>query len=327
MQYKSNKGYSAVGQLGILILFLGIGVVLASIFQIVIAFEIAPKGTSIQQIGTAMIESMKDPSRVNLFRILQIISTCCMFFFPALCYSWLCNGKEFFWLGFNRHFNRLQVLIGFLIIFSANIMAGPLQELSEKIVANFPSIQTIAVKMENAYNEQILMLSHLNGIADFCLALLIMAFFPALFEELFFRGALQSVLIKWWRKPIWAILATSIVFSIIHMSIYLFLSRLILGFVLGMLFYKTKNIWVNTIAHFLNNALAVVQMYLLSKAGNKIDINKLDPHFDWWVGVLAVLILVVLFTLINKYSTQHLTKIEAQEKKLSLNYPSENPFE
>jgi len=327
MQFKSNKGYSSVGQLGILIMFLGIGLVAASIFQIFIGFEIAPKGTPIQQIGTAMIESMKDPSQVNMFRMLQIISTCCMFFLPALFYSWICNGKEFFWLGFNKYFNRSQVLIAFLIIFSANIMAGPLQELSQKIVANFPSIQTIAVKMEDAYTEQILILSHLNGIADFCLALLIMAFFPALFEELFFRGALQSILIKWWKKPMLAILVTSVVFSFIHMSIYLFLSRLVLGFVLGLLFYETKNIWVNTIAHFLNNALAVVQMYLLSKAGNKIDVNKLDPHFDWWVGLIAVLILVLLFKLIKKYTILHISKIEAEERELQLNYPSENPFE
>jgi hypothetical protein len=60
-----------------------------------------------------------------------------MFFIPAFLFSLVCNGKELFWIGFNKYFNGFQVLIGFLIIFAANIMAGPLQELSEKIISNF----------------------------------------------------------------------------------------------------------------------------------------------------------------------------------------------
>ena len=62
------------------------------------------------------------------------------------------------------------------------------------------------------------------------LILVVMAFFPALFEEIFFRGAMQELLERWWKKPLLAVIFTSIVFSLIHMSVYLFLSRFMASF-------------------------------------------------------------------------------------------------
>jgi membrane protease YdiL (CAAX protease family) len=205
-------------------------------------------------------------------------------------------------------------------------MAGPLQELSEKIVVHFPNLDNVAKKLENAYNDQIIMLSHLNGLGDFIFALIIMAFFPALFEELFFRGALQTLLVKWWKKPLIAIVVTSVVFSIIHMSVYLLLSRIVLGFVLGWMFHQTKNIWINTIAHFLNNAIAVSQMYVLSFRKEKIDISKLDTQVDWWVGIIAIVVLFALFKFLNRYTEKNRMKIIAKEQSFLITENTAAPF-
>ena len=326
MQYKSNKGYTGSGQLGMLLLFLGVGVIVGSLVQLIVGMSLLPAGTPITEMGDAMLKAMQQPENVNTLRLLQVISTFIIFFIPAVSYSWVCHGKQPFWLGLNKHLNFFQIVIGFLIIFAANIMAGPLQELSEKVVAFFPSLDQLAKKLEDSYNEQVNLLSNLNGFGDLILALLIMAFFPALFEELFFRGALQSLLVKWWKKPLLAILISSLVFSLIHLSVYLFLSRLALGFALGLMFYHTKNIWVNTIAHFLNNAIAVAQMYSLSGSKEKIDVSKLDPKVDWWMAIIALFVLIGLFKFLQKYSESNLAKINRKEKELSDNYSYNNPF-
>ena len=326
MQYKSNKGYTGTGQLGMLLLFLGVGVIIGSLVQVIIGMSLLPAGTPIAEMGDAVLKAMQKPENVNTIRLLQVVSTFIIFFITAVLYNWVCNGKEPFWLGVNKYFNPYQVILGFLIIFAANIMASPLQELSEKLVANFPSLDQLAKKLEDTYNEQVNLLSNIKGIGDLFLALLIMAFFPALFEELFFRGALQSLLVKWWKKPLLAILASSIVFSLIHMSVYLFLSRLALGFALGLMFYQTKNIWINTIAHFLNNAIAVAEMYSMSGSKEKIDLSKLDPKVDWWMGLIALLVLIGLFKFLQKYSEGNLVKINGKEKELSENYQYNNPF-
>jgi membrane protease YdiL (CAAX protease family) len=326
MQYKSNKGYTGFGQLGMILCFVGLGLILTTILQVVIGFQIAPPGTPLDKMSEAMLEAMKKPENLGAIRLMQVLSTFFLFFVPAMLFSFVCNGKNLFWLGFNKYFNVFQILLGFLIIFTANIMAGPLQELSEKIVIHFPKLNNVAKSLENAYNDQIIMLSHLSGIGDFISALIIMAFFPALFEELFFRGAIQTLLVKWWKKPLLAIVVTSVVFSLIHMSVYLLLSRIVLGFVLGWMFHQTKNIWINTIAHFLNNAIAVSQMYVLSFRKEKIDISKLDTQVDWWVGIIAIVVLFALFKFLNRYTEKNRMKIIAKEQSFLITENTAAPF-
>ena len=326
MQYKSNKGYTGFGQLGLLFIFIGLGLILASIVQLVIGMQMVSPETSFMHLEEAMMTAMKDPKNVQTIRILQIAGTFCLMFIPTVLFSWIVNGKNPFWLGLNKHFNFKQVALGFVIIFLANVFGGPFQDITEKVLAHFPSINQIAKNMEDLYNDQVVALSHLNGLSDLFSALIIMAFFPALFEELFFRGMIQNFFTKWWKKPILAIIVTSIIFSLIHMSIYLFISRAILGFVLGLMFYKTRNIWVNTIAHFLNNAIAVFQMYALSTTKTKIEASQLDPKFDWWVAVLAIIVLYYLFRCLQKVSEDNKMKIYTQEQSLLVHENQGNPL-
>ena len=327
MQYKSNKGFNGVGQLGILLVFIGVGLIIASIVQYIIAIAIVPPNTSRLALEPAMKIAMTESKNINAVRVLQALFTCFIFFVPAVFYSWVCNGKNLFWLGFNKHINVFQIMTGFLIIFTANLMAGPLQEFSEIIVSHFPSLDSIAKNMEHAYSEQVLIISHLNGIPDLFIALILMAFLPALFEEVFFRGALQNLLIKWWKQPLLAIIFTSLLFSLIHMSVYLFISRAILGFVLGMMYYKTKNIWINIIAHFLNNAIVVASMYSMSKSKNKIDVSKIDSKIEWWAAIIAFFVLYILFEFLKRYSEKNTIKISTTEQKLSdINNAANFPF-
>ena len=316
MQYKSNKGFTGLGQLGMLILFIGVGMILAAIIQFIIGMQMIPSGTSFEKMGDAMLKAMEDPKNVNAARWLQFFSTLMMFCIPALMYSFVCHGKQLLWLGFSKYINLQQIVIGFLIIFTANIAAGSLQDLTEMITKHFPSLDAYAIKLENMYNDQVMALSHIQGIPDLLLSLVIMAFLPAMFEELFFRGALQQILIKWWKKPLIAIIVTSLIFSLIHMSVYLFLSRAVLGFVLGLMFYKTKNIWVNIVAHFLNNAIAVFQVYVLTMKNKKIDVSKMDVKMDWWFGIVGAVALYYLFVFLKKYSEDNSMKIYVKEQAM-----------
>ena len=122
MQYKSNKGYTGLGQLGMIFCFIGLGLILTTIMQVMIGFQIAPNGTPIDKMNDAILEAMKNPKNLGLIRLMQVLSTFFMFFIPALLYSFVCNGKKLFWLGFNKYFNFYQILLGFLIIFTANIV-------------------------------------------------------------------------------------------------------------------------------------------------------------------------------------------------------------
>ena len=89
MQYKSNKGFTSVGQLGMLILFLGLGLILASVVQLFIGYQMVPRGTTMFQLEGAMLQAMKDPKNVQLLRLLQIAGTFCVMFVPAVLFSFI----------------------------------------------------------------------------------------------------------------------------------------------------------------------------------------------------------------------------------------------
>ena len=326
MQYKSLKGFTGFGQLGILLVFVGLGLVLTGFIQLFIGMKIVPEGTSFSQLGDATISALKDPENIGIARLMQVLGTFTMLFIPAVLFSLVCNGKNPLWLGFNKYINVYQVLLGFLIIFTANIMAAPLEQIVKSIVGYLPSLDKMAKELEATYNEQVILISNLKSWPEFMLAILIMAFFPAMFEEVFFRGAIQQLLVKWWKMPLLAIIVTSLLFSLIHMSVYLFLSRAVLGFVLGLMYYKTKNIWVNIIAHFLNNLIAVAQLFSMSKNKEKMDISKLDPKVDWWFALIAIAILFFLFKLLTRYSARNNMKIYTKEQALMVNESIGNPF-
>jgi len=316
MQYSSVKGLNGWAQLGMLLIFLGAGFLMAGAVQFLIGLQMMPAGTPLEKVGDELIKAMSNPANVGYARLSQVLGTFFLLFVPAVLYLLVCHGKNFFWLGFNRHINSRQVILGFFLIFLANVLANPLADLSKMALADFPGIKAMAQQMEDAYTEQVLVLSNLKSWGEFFMAIVIMAFFPALFEEIFFRGALQNLLERWWKMPLLAVLVTSLFFSFIHMSLYLFLSRALLGFVLGLMYQRSKNLWVNIVAHFLNNTVAVIQLFWISRNAGKVEVDKLDPKVPMWGALIALVITWGLFILFEKVSVKNRRQIAFEEQDL-----------
>ena len=305
--------------------FIILGLVIAGIVQFAIGLLLVPDALTSSNGTKALTDALMDPKNVGSMRIAQVVGTIFIMFLPAVLYSLITNGSNPFWLGFNKYLNWKQVVLAFALIFLANIVAGPLADFSRWAVDHFPAMKGTAKQMEDTYNQQVQAMSNLTGWGEYLMAIIIMAFLPAMFEEMCFRGAMQNIFTRWWHRPLLAILVTSIIFSFIHMSIYLFMSRIVLGFVLGLLFFKSQNIWVNIIAHFLNNAIAVTQLFYVSRftPKDKIDLSQLDPKVEWWGGLLALAAMVYLFKLFDKISAENRARIEATEHVLT---EQANPF-
>ena len=316
MHYRSVKGISGLGQLAILIAFTGLGFILAAVVQYAVVLPLIPQGLPANKMADVMMKVLMRPENVGHARLAQVLGTFFLLFVPSALYLIVCHGREKFWLGFNKYINGWQILIGFCLIFLANIIAVPLADYSHKWLAHLPDLNAMAQRMENSYSDQVTALSNLKSWPEFLVALVIMAFFPAMFEEIFFRGALQNLLVRWWKAPLIAIVITSLVFSLIHMSLYLFLSRAVLGFVLGLMYQRSKNIWVNIVAHFLNNAVALTQLFWMSKHTQKVDLEKLDPKVSVWVGLIAAGISYALFLLFDRLSLKNRIKVDLKKQEL-----------
>lgn len=323
MAYKSVKGYSGWAQVGFLLLFTGVGLMIAALFQLVVGFTLLPKGTSMFEAGDAMMKAMSDPKNVNTVRMMQVVSTLLMLALPSWAFMRLCHSKHWLWLGFSKYFNIQQVVLGIILIFCANMLAQPLVDVTKYLIKGMPALIKSADAMEKLYNDQIMLMSNLTGWGEYIIALFIIAFFPALFEEMFFRGAVQSTLHRWWKSPWIVIIVTSILFSLIHLSIYLFLSRILLGVALGWIFYKSRNIWIGVIIHFVNNSFALTQVFYLKKTGGKFDPTEMDTKFPWWGIAILAAILVVVAILFDRYSKANANTIRIKEEAL---YAHLNPF-
>lgn len=326
MQYRSLKGFTGWGQTGILIALLGAGLILASFAQMLILSQIDGMNVSVTEGTDQFMNTLLQPQNAPYVRLMNAAGTFCMMFLPAVVFSLIVHGKKGFWLGFNRWFNLRQLLIGFALIFFANLIAAPLADLTKSVVAGFPEINELARQMEDDYERQVKVLANLTGWGEFIMALIFMALLPALFEEMFFRGTLQTLLERWWGKPILAIIVTSILFSLIHASVYLFLSRIILGVVLGMLFYFTRNLWVNTFVHFANNALAAAQLFWYHQTQTEVNLDEMDPSLPWWTLIPTLLLTIGGFYWINLYSKNNRLRIAEKEQALIEEEKKHNPF-
>ncbi|GFN31381.1 CPBP family intramembrane glutamic endopeptidase [Paenibacillus xylaniclasticus] len=111
------------------------------------------------------------------------------------------------------------------------------------------------------------MMEHLKARAPmleqgFDISLLLTFLIAAFGEEVAFRGLLQERL-SWYAKPYIAIPLTSVIFALMHLShgsvqiVSLDLASVFVdSLVFGVIYYKTRNIWVSWLAHFAANLVA-----------------------------------------------------------------------
>lgn len=125
---------------------------------------------------------------------------------------------------------------------------------SEWLIGILPS--SWGIDIEDTVSQQIKELLQ-SGWDSRLLEFVVICLTPALVEELFFRGTMQSLFIAADRhRPLLAIGVTSVIFSLVHLSLVGFLSRLTIGFVLGYSYHYTSRIGIPILLHLINNFVA-----------------------------------------------------------------------
>ena len=313
MVHTTTKRFSYWAQFGILLGLVGAGLILSGIIITIIGNSVLGVTTLT---GIAKAEAMQaallKPENANYAQLAQITGTFFMMFLPSVAFILICH-KKFLWAGFSKHFNFRQILIGFFIILTANFFATPFADISKWVLSYFPSIDKLGKSAEDLYSQAILSMSNLKSWGQFLVGVFIIAFLPAMFEELLFRGVLQNLLVRWLKKPVLALIITSVLFSLIHSSYYLFISRFVLGYALGLLFLYTKNIWVNIFTHFMNNLMALIALFYANMNKKTALVNDLDVQLPVWSLVISFAVLYGLFILLDRVSKVNRNRIAMRE--------------
>jgi uncharacterized protein len=301
--YATNR-FTYWGQLGVLSAFLGGGLIIggvASLLPLLGKFNLKDLSEG------GFLEKLMVPANATALRWMQFLSTLFLFFLPPVLYALVCHKKPFLHLGFNHTVKLKAVLPVLLIMFASLFIVGALQELTTMLPWSKVTLQQFKAA-EAAYDKQIMVIARMDNFSDYLISIVMIAFLPALFEETLFRGGLQNLLTRWFKLPVAAIIVTSIIFSAIHGSYLGFLSRFALGFVLGWFYYRTGNIWLNIIGHFINNAFAITVLYISSKPGGKPDPSKIDDHFPLWIGLIGLAAVYGLFLLFEKLNKNEIER-------------------
>jgi hypothetical protein len=97
-----------------------------------------------------------------------------------------------------------------------------------------------------------------NHSYDIFINVFLIALLPAICEELYFRGALQRIIIHITKNPSVGIIITGILFSALHFQFEGFLPRMLLGIILGFFYWYSGSIWTSIAGHFFHNAFQVL---------------------------------------------------------------------
>lgn len=119
-----------------------------------------------------------------------------------------------------------------------------------------------------------------------------------IFEEIIFRGIIQKGMINAGVRPWKAIAMASVIFGLVHGNPWQFVGAVLLGGVLGTVYYRTKSLLLPMLLHGFNNLCSTLLMTYTQRESFAAAF-----HIPDWVLLAAGIILFALFyyLFIKKY--------------------------
>lgn len=143
----------------------------------------------------------------------------------------------------------------------------------------------------------------MNQLTDDPVIMLIMTVIMApIFEEIIFRGIIQKGLINKGVAPWKAILYASIIFGVVHGNPWQFISAVMLGCVLGLVYDKTKSLLIPILLHGFNN-LTLSLLVLYGKNESFAQAFKVSEWLILAVGLVLFSLFYYLF--MKKYKVYY----------------------
>ncbi len=217
--------------------------------------------------------NMLDLTVGNTMSVLKWMQGCSaigLFVAPPLLFAYFTKHQ----LGWN-HVNRQQILLAVAFMMLSMPFINGLAVWNEGL--HLPSfLGSLESWIRQAEAEAMRMTEAfliMDTPLDLLINLVVIAIIPAVGEELLFRGVIQKLFLKWNGKVHLSVWLTAFVFSAVHMQFLGFFPRLILGAVLGYMLVWSGSLWLPIVAHFTNNAFAVLLTYF-------IGMDKINPSVE-----------------------------------------------
>lgn len=263
---------------------------------------------------TNVLTDYDNPVYVSYMKYIQTVLSTGMFIIAPLAIAFTLSDNIFKYLKLD-HFPRFSIisLVSLVMVLSLpmnnyftylnNLLN--LESISPTIQDYFENLE---IEAENMFERFL----DVRGMGSLLINIVIVAVIPALGEELMFRGVLQKIFIRWTKNTFIGVLITSLAFAVMHMQFLSVLPRFVLGMVLGYMFVWTRSLWMPILAHFVNNALAVIYYYAMYNDMIGKGIDELGKPGNTTVyAFLSMVIVVILMFVIRRINRDRISLSQA----------------
>ncbi|AKK73600.1 CAAX protease [Chryseobacterium gallinarum] len=181
----------------------------------------------------------------------------------------------------------------YLLVFP--MMAG-MMFISEFITAQIP---TTGPFWGDFYEYFVRLMDQLTD--DPVVMLIMTVVMASVFEEIIFRGIIQKGLINKGIAPWKAIVYASVIFGVVHGNPWQFISAVLLGCVLGLVYYKTKSLLIPMLLHGFNN----LTLSLLVIYGKNESFAQAFKVSEWLILAIGLVLFSLFYYLFMKKYKVH----------------------
>lgn len=141
-------------------------------------------------------------------------------------------------------------------------------------------------------------------------------------EELLFREAIISSLLRHNLHRWQAVLISSLAFGIVHFNPVQVVFAFFIGIILGTIFVKTGRALVTSIIHIINNGLAAIEMRLFADEMDELTYSDLlgGTAVVWTCIVVGIILCVALLAIFCKHYHRHRHKHHKESNSRTLRY-------
>jgi len=222
---------------------------------------------------------------------------------PAFFLAWLFEGRPVHALKLDRLPGSFSITLVILVIITCVPLINFLGELNSnmKLPGMLNDLENWMREKEDQAAGLTKLFLEMNSWSALLFNLFMIALLPAIGEELIFRGLIQRIFADWFKNKHAGIWISAFLFSAMHLQFYGFIPRFMLGMMLGYLFEWSGSLFLPMLAHFMNNAMAVLFTYLMNHRMTQLNADTIGTQSgETPVLIISSLLTIVLLALIYK---------------------------
>lgn len=244
----------------------------------------------------ALNNAVVDSGTINALKFMQFVQVFFSFVIPAHLFAKQQSSNHVIDYLYLKNTSWKHYLLGGILIFAISPLVAFSSYLNELI--SFPGFLSNVesfFKNQQAQAEKFSMLFLKDNTGkDLIINLFVVGLLAAISEELFFRGALQKILLDRIKNIHLAIFTCAILFSALHQEFYALIPRMLLGMLLGYAYVFSKSLWVPITIHFVNNATAVILDSLFKQGYTTFNPNS-NEYFGTTGLIISIIATITLF--------------------------------